>query len=89
MFLQLSDLKFEKVENRPSATKPSRLMFRLQVQVPTTVNELTLSAYNCLICYKLSDDDMSRFRLVVTDGALAADVHCPELLKRKLFQESD
>ena len=48
-------------------------------------------AYNSLICYKLSDNDVSTLRLVVTvydreksDGALVADVHCPELLKTQV-----
>jgi len=51
----------------------------LQVQVPKTVNEIPLSVSNSLICFKLSDDVVSRLRLVVTvreksDGALIADV---------------
>ena len=33
--------------------KPSKLKF--QIQAPITVKELTLSAYNFLICYKFSD----------------------------------
>ena len=41
-------------------------MFRFQVQVPTTVIELTLSANSSLICYKLSEDGVSRLRLVAT-----------------------
>ena len=65
----------------------AELMFRFQVQVPTTVNELALSAYYSLICYKLSDDGVSRLRLVEiaskekSGGALVADAHCSELLK--------
>ena len=47
---------------------------------------------------KLSDDGVSKLRLVVTvkpatekslDGALVANAHCPELLNPRLFQESD
>jgi len=34
------------------AAKTSNLKFRFQVQVPTTVNELALSAYSSLTCYK-------------------------------------
>ena len=68
--LRLSGLKFEKSIIKAGllqqkAAKPSRLKFRFQVQVPTTVNELMLSAYNSLICYILSDDGVSRLRLVV------------------------
>jgi len=44
----------------------SRLKFKFQVQITTTVNELTLSAYTkYLIWYTLSDDGVSRLRLVV------------------------
>jgi len=31
---------------KEKAAKPSQLKFRFQVEVPTTGNELTLSAYN-------------------------------------------
>jgi len=63
---------------RPSVTKgckTSKLKFRFQVQVPTTVNELRLCAYNSLICYRLSDDGVSRLRSVKREksaGALVA-----------------
>jgi len=48
-FLRLSGLKFEKNIIKTGlqwqkAAKPSKLKFRFQVQVPTTVNELALSA---------------------------------------------
>ena len=70
-FLRLSGLKFENkyYKSRFSITKgskPSKLKFRFQVQVPTTVSELTLFAYNILIRYKLSNDGVSRLRLEVT-----------------------
>jgi len=45
-------------------------LFRFQVQVPATVNELTLPAYNSLICYKLSDDGVCRLCFVVTEKSL-------------------
>ena len=49
LFLRLSVLKFEKKILLIQAAKPSRLKFNFQVEVPTTVNELTLSAYNSVI----------------------------------------
>jgi len=68
LLLQLSGLKFEK--NRLPVTKgckTNRLKFGFQVPA-LPVNELTLSAYNSLIGYKLSDIDVSRpiLRLVAT-----------------------
>jgi len=41
-----------KAFNNKKAAKPSKLKFRFKVQVPTIVNELTLSVYNFLICYQ-------------------------------------
>jgi len=62
-FLQLSGLKFEKkyYKNRPSVTNGCKTK-EAEVQIPSssTNNELTLSAYNSLSCYKLSDDGVSR-----------------------------
>ena len=48
--LRLAGLKFEKniiktVLQELKPAKPSKLMFRFQVQLPTTLNELMLSAY--------------------------------------------
>ena len=46
--------------------KPCRVNFRLKIQVPSAVSELTLSGYNCLICYKCSDHRVGKILFVVS-----------------------
>ena len=70
-FLASNSKKYYK--KKPSVTKGCKTK-QVEVQIPSSkkVNELTLSEYNSLICYKLSDVGVSR---------LGADERCPELLK--------
>ena len=69
LFLWLSGLKLAQkyYENRLSKIKgcqPYRLKFRFQVQIPTAVNEFTLSVQTHLIDYKLSDDGVSKIETI-------------------------
>ena len=59
LFLQLSGLKLEKNItvtgfNLQMAAKPKQAEAQSQLQVPTASNELTLSVYRFLICYKIN-----------------------------------
>ena len=46
--------------------RPCRLKFWFQFQVSTAVSELTLSVYNLIIYYNLSDNGMNKLRFVLT-----------------------
>jgi len=62
------------------------MKFKFQAQVAKTVNDLTLFDKNILICYKIERRFFERTSFMATkksrlsDGALIADMHCPQLL---------
>jgi len=58
------------ISKRMHIAQPCRVKLRLQVQVPTAVNGLTLSVYNIFTCYKFSDDGVGKIRFVVSTRRL-------------------